>query len=233
MEADSRIKYLANLSINSQGAILYEIQKQERVHWFLGLRQAELIIQDKQAALEHNYYEQKKQEREIKRSQLKIQFLSSSADPLDQLEIEELEDKLAIARSAIDNLSPLLRDAVMEHQTALQERSRILRENPIAQSLTYEELQANITPECLNQKLSHYTASRIWASQNHLPEGVGELLFDLSDRDRDFVMSREMEIRSGVIVSETIVHAAKILSHHPPEIQQQALLQAARSLMES
>jgi len=232
MEADSRIKYLTNLSINSQGAVLYEIQKQERVHWFLGLRQAELIIQDKQAALEHNYYEQRKQEREIKRSRIKIESLSPD-NPLDQLEIEELEDKIAIARSAIDNLSPLLRDAVMEHQTAVGERTRILRENSIAHSLTYEELQASITPECLNEKLSRYTASRIWASQNHLSEGVGELLFDLSPRDREIVMTREMEIRSGVTVSETIIHAAKILSHHPPEIQQQALLQAAHLLMES
>ncbi|MBD1864181.1 MULTISPECIES: hypothetical protein [Trichocoleus] len=226
---------LTNLSINSKAGVEHEIQRQERVHWFLGLRQAELFIQEKRAALETNYHLQRKHSRQVKTWEKELQTLQELEQPsLEQLDqIEALQDDIAAAKSSQENLQPLIRDCGMELHSAEDQKQRILQAHPEAIDLSYIELQTRYSAVALLEKQAHVTAAEIWASHNALPVSVGHLLFDLSPADRDYVLAREMELRNGVKVGEAIAHAAQVLATLSPETQKQVLLQAAQTVMNS
>lgn len=236
MEQDSLIKEpLTNVSINSKAGVELEIQRQERIHWFLGLRQAELFIQEKRAALETNYHLQRKHVRQVKSWQRQLQALEELEQPnLEQVDqIEELKDDIAAAKSSQENLQPLIRDCVMELHSAEAQKQRILGDHPEAIDLSYIELQTRYSAVALLEKQAHAAAAEIWASQNALPVSIGHLLFSLAPAERDYVLAREMELRNNVKVSEAMAHAAQVLATLPPETQKQVLLQAAQTVMHS
>lgn len=236
MVQGSHIKqFLTSLSINSKAGVEFEIRKQERVHWLLGLRQAELFIQEKTEALATNYRLQREQARTCRGWRREFDDLQALPSPTpDQLDqIEKLEDDIAAVQRSSQTLEPLIRDCVMELAVAKAEKERILTAHPEAIALSYTELQERYGHVALMEKQAQFAAAEIWASQNNLPVSVGHLLFDLSPSEREYCLTREMELRNGLRVSEAIAHAAQVLASLPPEHQKQALLQAAQTVMHS
>lgn len=238
MVPDSPIKQplpLTNLSINSRAGVEFEIRRQERIHWFLGLRQAELFIQERTAALETNYRLQRDYARTCRGWQRELESLQAleflTPDQEDQ--IEKLEDDIAAAQRSSETLQPLIRDCAMELATAEAEKERILAPHPEAIALSFFELQERYSHVALMEKQAQFTAAEIWASQNNLPVSVGHLLFGLSRTDREYCLAREMELRNDLRVTEAIAHAAQILAPLSLEQQQQVLLQAAQTVLNS
>lgn len=231
-------RLITHQTSNSQAAVRFEIRKQERVHWFLGLRQAELIVDAKQGVLDYNERQLRRGLRKVRQKQrqldrlIVIQKLSLGLLPL-QDAIESLQDDIAEAKQEYGKIHPYVRDALMERDTAAIERDRIIHEHEEELNTNFDELQEKYAQPAMLQGFARYFASRVWASQNHLPEALGSLLFELAPEERDWVMTNEMQLRLGVDVSGALAQASGTLASLPPEQQQQVLLQAARIVQEA
>lgn len=241
MEQESFTKYrqpFTNLSINSQAAVLYEIGRKSQVHWLLGLRQAELFIDEKQTALNQAYFKQREYEREIRKKQRELASLQENQaettlapDRLDQ--IEALEDAIAQAAYYRDRIIPQVRDACMELQTAMNARNQILEAHPEASELNYMELQSLFGDACINETLAHYLAGRVWACSNSLTEQIGATLFDHPVHLREQLIQREAELRTNLDLAGVHQQAELILAELPAEKRHQALITAANLIKES
>lgn len=197
------MKFLTNLG-NSQAAIVDEIRSEEKVHWLLGLRKAELIILDKQRALQNAEKCAKKAQRQDNYTRLQVEaylrllpfirWIPLLAVSLSN-KIEDLRDELVERELHAPAIEAQVRDAVMECWTASEEHSRIVAAHPDAMEMGYAELQEQLSAIALEQKKARFVASRIWAATNGLPESVGALLFDCEpdQRDRILAYSRRMQ----------------------------------------
>lgn len=219
---------LAHLSTNSKAAVEFEIRRQERIHWFLGMRQAELFIRDKLSALYTNREAERSYVRKIKAISREKDALGAKgvAASLDELaRIEEIEDQIISAQRSWLDLQPLIRDADMELQVARDERDRIIYPHPEALGLSFDELQDRYAAPALLEKQAFYFAAEAWAAVNHLPASCGHMLMDLSPEQRQHLMTREAEIRTNLRIDEATIQAARRMMQLPP-VQQQQFLQA-------
>jgi hypothetical protein len=218
---------LAHMTTNSWAATIHEIRKQERLHWFLGLRQAELCVRDKEQIIDANAHAERKYQRSMRRLQRELDALNRLPEltPDEEDRIEELEDEIGQGKRTWVASQPLIRDAQLEYEIAKAERDRILQEHPEAQSLSFEELQKRYTLPALVEVHARYVAARIWSAQNGVPESVGSMLFELAPQEQEVVMRREVELRSGVEIGQNIVEAARRIASLP-EAQRQLVVKA-------
>ena len=217
---------ITHLSMNSQAAVLFEIRKQESVHWLLGLRQAELTINDRESALRANQKLLRRQLRELGSKARRLASLEKINFPVNEQidEMENLKDDLEEATIQIEQkLPPLVRDCQMELSVAISEKARILKSHPEAESLSFEELQQQFSGAALRSKQSRFIAAAAWASQNGLPEGAGQLLFDIPDQEREIVMAESVRLLSGVQATAISVNVAQYSSQLLISQQQQLL----------
>lgn len=224
---------LTNLSTNSLAATIDTIRKAEWKHWYLGLRQSELTIRDREGALEHNALALRKHQRHIRKLQRELDKLPAPSDlvltPDEADRLEEIQDEIEAAKRAWINLQPLKRDAELELKAARSERQRLLVAHPEALALSFEEMQATYTDEALDAVEGFYIAARIWAAQNQLPAEVGVALFEAPPEKRERLMGLEMTIRTGVKFTEVQIHIAKAVAALP-EAQQTHILQQIQTL---
>lgn len=184
----SEQKFITNLG-NSQAAISEEILSEERLHWSLGLRKAELVIFERQKALFGAQISSRKQNRKVKwwrslillleRTQifwryipiLNLLLTDRHFDLLDAIEEYQFHQS-AIAAN--------IRDCMMELTTAIAAKQRILGSHPEVLEWSYLQLQEYTAKIALTQKKARYIASRIWATAHHLPIEVGSTFLESS-----------------------------------------------------
>lgn len=234
-----RDRLITHQTTNSEAVVQFEIGKMERVHWLLGLRQAELIIEQRQNALQYEQQLRRNSERRNRAKQRKLKWVQRLAWlglgfflPIEDW-IEDLQDQIALAEQEKGQVAPYVRDCEMELRTAQKERDRITREHTLDLDCSFDELQAQYSAEAMDRGHALFLASRIWAHQHQLPESVGQLVFDLSPENREQVLQIEGHLRLGVDISEAVAYAGQVLSGLTPQQQKQVLIQAAHLVMES
>lgn len=161
-----------NLSLNGIPGTLWEIKKQEHIHWYLGYRQAILIIGALNKVLKEAALSQKKALLEIDK---KRQALATKTDA--ELEILELE--IEIAEDTLNEQKQMVRDSEMERKTALIEKARIELEHPEIAEEDYETLQQRYTKEAFQNKLVRSVAISAYSSHKMLSEGASEVIYDM------------------------------------------------------
>ncbi len=218
---------LTNIGFNTQAQVQDSIRQRERVHWFLGLREAEEFIRTCSQTLEDTAFNSRKHDRATRRLELQQQEpLTELSEALALIRKEELDDRLQQSRQAWDRLQPMIRDTQMELAAAQAEYDRIVEAHPEVTALSYEELQSRYTPIALAERHAHFLASRVIASLRGLPESVGELLVGLDPAQSDYVASRALELKDGVSNQLWMHEMAQTLALLPPEDQRQIFEQA-------
>lgn len=162
-----------NFSLNGIPGTLWEIRRQENIHPYLGLRQAILIINDKEKALREGRLSQKKARLHLKRQK---EALATSSLIGDELEIQA--DEVEIAEHDLKMFDQLILDAEMELRIATEEKQRIESCNPDMVSGSYEELQHKYTSEAFRAKLTRSLVVSIYSSFKMISEGASELVYD-------------------------------------------------------
>lgn len=223
---------LCNKSINSRAAVIHEIRRRELEHWYSGLRQAELFMDEKTAALEAFVFDCREYELGLQEAELKISELEKkqSLTPKQRIKLSRLQNSIDLSSRRLFRIRAEVRDAMMEFAAAKGERDRILQEHPEALHLSYDEMQERFTAPMLQERQARYIAARVWAAQNGLPDGVGESVFSVPLEQREALLIREAELRRGSSLTEAKVRALETLSHLPSEEQTQALLLTAQHI---
>ncbi|MEG3881051.1 hypothetical protein QT972_27170 [Microcoleus sp. herbarium7] len=161
-----------NLSLNGIPGTLWEIKRQEHIHWYSGYRQAILIINSLNKALKEATLSQKKALLEVDK---KRQGLSTKSG----VELEILVLELEIAEDDLEQQKQMIRDSEMEHETALIEKARIESEHPEIAEHDYEMLQQKYTKEAFQNKLARAVTIAVYSSHKMLPEGASEVIYDM------------------------------------------------------
>lgn len=210
------------------------IQQQENIHWFLGLRQAELEAQAREETLVYNQRLLKIAEKSIQRKTKRLTWLHQISwlgrvwAAIDD-EIEALDRELAETDYEKQKLEPMLRDAFMELEVAIAFRDRIAMEHEAdLAGKTFHQLQEQYTPIAALEGIAKMIAAEMWARQQNLPGVVGTTLADLQPAEREYVLQREAELRLGVETTQAIAHSNQVLSALPEEQRSTVLLVAAQ-----
>lgn len=221
---------LSNLG-NSKGGVLDAIRSAEQIDWTLGLKQAENTEFSQRSVLRSNFWSNRKATREIELKQEKIRWLYPIWKVVQFVPVvgkivsntlETLCDEVQAWEEAQDDRQVLFRDCAYELSIAQAEIQRILQEHPEAQTLTYEELQERSLIALKEKKLS-YLVPRYWAAKNGLPESVGATLFECTDSERDYLLTRIAQKLYGFPATEQTIRLAQKIAQLP-ELQQQQLL---------
>ncbi|NJR40721.1 MAG: hypothetical protein HC781_20175 [Leptolyngbyaceae cyanobacterium CSU_1_4] len=228
---------LTSHSINSNGAVLLNIRREEGIHWYFGLKQAEIYWESLSAALSETRLQMKKHAVEVAEIKLTIEDLNArktdrtiaQAD-LNQASLELAEFKLARSGDVLLRLQSQERDILSELSVANQERERILNKHPEIKSSNYLSIQ-NVTIDAQLCRESKYIAARAWACQLGLPESVGVALFDVPEEFRADVSAKEIEYRSeALFVDRGMESVLQILQNLTPDLRANVLLNAAESV---
>lgn len=210
------------------------VQQQANIHWFLGLRQAELEIQGREQDLSYNQRQLRLTEKSIQRKTKRLAWLRrfywlSTILPGIADEIEDLEYDLAEVEQEKRKLEPLLRDCFMDLELLTALRDRLMREHADElKGKTFQQLQEEFTPIAAMEGIAKMIAAEVWARQQQLPGIVGTTLADLTAEQRQYVLQREAEMRLGIETAQAIAHANQVLSTLPDEQRTATLLVAAQ-----
>ena len=161
-----------NLSLNGIPGTLWEIKRQEHIHWYLGYRQAILIINSLNKALKETTLLQKKARLEIDKKRQALSTMSS-------VELEILALEIEIAEDDLTQQKQMIRDSEMERETALAEKARIELEHPEIEVKDYEGLQQRYAKEAFQNKLARAVTIAAYSSHKMLPEGASEVIYDM------------------------------------------------------
>ena len=194
------IKYLACQS-NTPGQVLDIIRSQEQIHWYWGLRQAELHIEYIRPSLEYIDKEIQKIPalKKIKLEQLKtlkfIRFFTKIIPILGvwldykiksiEAEIKNIEDPEQRQR-----MKQRIADAQTELEIATSERNRIIADHPEILEMSYQELQIISVEALLEKKAFLITSSQLGVHYG-LSESASTLLAELSQKDLNKVLAAE------------------------------------------
>jgi hypothetical protein len=206
-----KMKFLTSHG-NSRCQVADVIQTQARIHWYWGLRQAELFIEQKCSDLVFA-------ERQVKKmaahslflkdklifyknihSILRIMpiigtWLNKKIVEMD-IELEALNDQ-----QMLDKLSSQIRDCQMEMAVAEKEYQKILADIPEISQLSYEQIQ-EISIEALVEKKAFLISASHIGSLHQLSENAATLLAEaqLSDISRliESEWHRVVEINSEI-----------------------------------
>lgn len=189
-----------NLSFESIAKILFTIRSQP--HPLRQLEVAELKITSLMEALEHNWLKSRKCERSLLLKQHRIQELEAKAELTleESIKLENYRDELIIATRSAARSQALVRDARTELAVALQEKERILAQNPEFKELTYLEIQHNYAHAVFHASLAKTIAVKNLAAQSLLPEEVVSIFADLGDPDTArAVLERSREVAQKIV----------------------------------
>lgn len=161
-----------NLSLNGIPGTLWEIKRQEQIHWYLGYRQAILIVNSLGKTLKEAILTQKKATLALEQ---KKKLLVDKVGV--ELEILILENE--IADDALEEQKQLFRDTETEYQTALVEKTRIETEHPEILLKDYKTLQTEYALDAFRGKLARHVAIATYSSHRALPESASEVIYDM------------------------------------------------------
>lgn len=136
-------------SINGPSVIHHLIRRQERIHWFLGLQQAEREIASRSSALEAARFS-------IARSDNNLARLRSRLDKVeDEFDRRDIEIDIAEIEAGRVFLNIQIRDAILELASAQYEFSRIKSQHSTQlECFSFGELQDVYGSEALQAKQS-------------------------------------------------------------------------------
>lgn len=219
---------ITNSSFNTRAHVITDIRRNENVHPYWGLRQAEEYIRDRSAALAEAEFSGRKAEREWQRLQLKINELEALEilTPEQQLDLEEYQDQQAQIKKSTQTEAPMIRDCNMELAAAHQERSRILNEYPMFILLDFDGLQHEVVHEALAAKEATFIAGRVLASRQQLPESVSEALIMALPQERVALMQRVIQLLESASTNLAMQQLSCALSELSEEDRQQFITQA-------
>ncbi len=215
------------------------VQQQANIHWFLGLRQAEIEILAREQDLEYNQRQMRLTERSLQRKTDRLNWLRRFAWlgilwPRLHDEIEDLEQYLADVEREKRRLEPLLRDSFADLELLITLRDRLYEENRAAiEGKTFQQLQEEFTPVAALEGIAKMVAAEVWARQQNLPGVVGTTLADLTAEQRQYVLNREAELRLGIETNRAIAQASQVLGTLPADQQTTTLLLAAQLVAQS
>lgn len=196
-----------NLSLNGVQGTLWEIRRQEHIHWYLGYRQTILIIRSIARSLKEGRLVQKQTSLNLETKRQELTEKTGVAREISELEIE-------IAESDLEDKLELIRDSTAELEIAISEKERIEREHPEIHEKDYHELQHQIAKEAFENKLVRAVAIGAYSIRKMLPEGATEIIYDMSGFS-------EIEQQSfSLKVKQKILELMPELATHPPEYQQ-------------
>lgn len=194
------IKYLTCHS-NTPAQVLDIIRSQEQIHWYWGLRQAELHIEYIRPSLEYvgNQLQKLPVLKKIKLEQLTtLKFINLFTRIIPILgvwidykiksieaEIKSIEDPEQIQR-----MGQRIADAQAELEIATSERNRIIADHPEILGMSHQELQSISVEALLEKKAFLITSSQLGVHYG-LSESASTLLAELSQKDLSKVLSAE------------------------------------------
>jgi hypothetical protein len=227
------MQHLTNLHSNSRSGVLYEIRQEEAIHPFYGLRKAELMILAAERTLLHARLSMAAGERDRNKWLLRKEALSGEANktPQQDDELFNLEQDLQRYDFEYPVMLDQYRDMELERNIAISEKLRILAEHPEFLQKDFNQLQEEFSEEALLNKLAMAVAAKLWAGQSL--EAVGELFFGLGQQQRDYVMRKELEYRTGIKGNEIMAHCLVVLGQLSEASRTKILLTAANSITES
>lgn len=175
-----------NITLNGISGTLWEIRRQEAIHFYLGYRQALLIIKD----LEKNIKTAKlgSQKTMLAISKEKTALASSIPEEEESVRILELE----IIQDSLVETNLLIRDSVFELEAAKAEKDRIETEHPELRG-TYEEIQQKYAQSAFLAKLARNVAISTYALSQGLSEAASEIIVDsnclsITDQEQLFAL---------------------------------------------
>ncbi len=167
----------ANLSLNGIAGTLWEIRRQEYVHWYLGYRQAVLIVNSLTKGL-------KDAELSRLRTLLDIDNKKKDSQIGSHVETGELKTaiyalEIEIAENQLSEQEQMVRDSTLELEVARREKSRIEAEHPEIELYGYQELQEKYAQEAFGNKLTRAIAISVFSTSKAIPEGAAEVIYDM------------------------------------------------------
>jgi hypothetical protein len=241
---------ITNVHINSLGAMLHEVRVAESLHWFEGLHCAELFIKQQQEALQLNWTQQRRMERqlatlneEIALLELKIrqreatgcgcvEEIAKAEFNLEsnrlQREVEAKQDRAKAINFSQQQTIPMVRDTAMIASAAIAERERILNDHPEALGLDFLELQRLFAGQIIKERQGKYIAARTMG----LSETAAAAILDVPEQHRQEVFRLAGIHRSGVDSAQALSELAATitLGGYGESATQQIVAKAAEML---
>ena len=167
-------------SFNSPAVVKHQIRSAEKTHWLWGLRQAEIIVEERSEALQYNREE--------------LQLLKAQEFAADC--------KIAAARinRTMIRIQKMAIDAIGELEAAQDEHDRICAANPIVLELTSSEIEELYSGEVWETRQIGILTEKMVAL-NFGPE-MASALMDIPMEKRRSFMDRAAQ-QMGQIVATT------------------------------
>lgn len=186
-------------SINSPAIVQHKIAQEYRIHWFLGLRQAELFILDRAGALEYTKSELKIADIKKRRLELEsVELLKIANCPIDDrrglaaLDMEEKQIHINNLNRQIEKTEYQIRDAFAELREADRMRSMITRDHAEEiENMSFEELQDAFGVECIEAKQADSLCIEVMALSVGRP--IAEILNSVETGRSDSVLSSAID----------------------------------------
>lgn len=169
---------LTSLSSNFGYATISAIRAEERLHWYLGLRKAELILESSlKPALQFSILDKNKLIRDRK-SLISI-----------EVKDDDIDDKIIRITEEIRQIEMLIPDTVLEIQLAEAERDRIVSEHPESLELSKVELQRRYSRDCYLARATRVIATASMRQMGY-SDGEASLINELPVEDQLEIFSK-------------------------------------------
>jgi hypothetical protein len=204
------MQYLTNHS-NSSSGTLEIIRVESRKYWYRGLKQAELIIREKKAALSSNRRARERMLRDIQlieESLIYLRPISKILRPIPILgtwlfnRVCDQDDKIVDCKNSMIENESLFRDCQTELEVATLEYNRMLKEHPEATELSFQELEALHGSIALLAQKASFVSHRMFAIETGLPIEAAIALLEADPEEREYLWERIAKVRNEIGVGE-------------------------------
>lgn len=199
-----------NLSLNGVSGTLWEIRRQENTHFYLGYRQAVLIVRDLQKKIKSANLERRKTLFFVEQEKAKANKLAGE-------EREILLDEISIIEDSLAEGLDFIRDAKNELNAAVAEIERLQNEHPDLLD-SYETVQEKYSQASFVGKLARNLMISTYSLYKGVSESAAEVIVD-----SDCLTPHDQQ----TLVSSLAAKMEKLL---PPEIEEKLIRQTAASM---
>ena len=164
-----------NYSLNGISGTLWEIRRQEAIHFYLGYRQAILIAASLQKNLKLAKLERRKTQMSVVKEKARFQ---STANTLNEIEREIFLGEIEIVEDSLLEGETLIRDAELELAVAQSEEQRIAKAHPDLLENGYDAVQKQFSQQAFLAKLARSVAISTYASMKGVSDATAEVIVD-------------------------------------------------------
>lgn len=197
-----------NYSLNGTSGTLWEIRRQEAIHFYLGYRQAILIVGSLQKNLKLAKLEKRKTQLGVTKEKERFQ---AGVGSLNEIEREIFLGEIEIVEDSLIEGEILIRDAELELAVAQSEEQRITRTHPELLGNGYDAVQQQFSQAAFLAKLARSVAISTYASMKGVSDATAEVIVD-----SDCLTSEEQRL----LFTSWSERMAKLI---PAELENQAL----------